>query len=96
MCLACGLSSIAAADVIHLDLKPENVVMMLDGSIKIIDFGNSGREASIYSELDKWVYQNVSGPQEVLEVGKSDLYAAAMLVAHLLFFPSETLKKGTQ
>lgn len=37
--IACGLNYIHGADVIHRDLKPGNILVSVDGVLKICDFG---------------------------------------------------------
>ena len=44
--LACGLQAIHAANIIHRDLKGENVIVTKDKKIKIIDFGIARTEDS--------------------------------------------------
>ncbi len=87
------MTSVAAANVLHGDLKADNVAMMHDGNIKIMDFGNSRIYDIELAAEQGWRYSNSCGmpPEMVLVLGKSDLYAAAMVVVRLLFSNSSNL-----
>lgn len=39
--LASGIAHIHACGIIHMDLKPDNILLKSDGTIKIADFGLS-------------------------------------------------------
>jgi serine/threonine protein kinase len=46
-----GLSAIHAAGILHLDLKPENVLVQRDGSAKIVDLGLGKATSAFMAEL---------------------------------------------
>lgn len=47
-----GLAYAHANDVVHADLKPGNVFLTSDGTIKLLDFGNSRRIDASYADSD--------------------------------------------
>ncbi len=93
-----GLGAIHAAGIVHLDLKPENVIVTSDGRAKIVDLG-LGRAAS---KLLEEVYLSLSLASRVVPAagtlaymapelrrgrtvdGRSDLYAFGVLLHELL------------
>jgi serine/threonine protein kinase len=46
-----GLGAIHAAGILHLDLKPENVLVQEDGSAKIVDLGLGRATSALMAEL---------------------------------------------
>jgi serine/threonine protein kinase len=64
-----GISYIHSQDIIHCDLKPENIMISNDGNIKIIDFGSSCYTNKLkYSYLQSRFYR----APEVLLGGRYD------------------------
>jgi eukaryotic-like serine/threonine-protein kinase len=49
--LACGLTEIHAANVIHRDIKPDNIKLNADGVLKIFDLGIANLDADSASTL---------------------------------------------
>ncbi|SIS68267.1 bifunctional protein-serine/threonine kinase/phosphatase [Neptunomonas antarctica] len=87
-----GLRAFQRKDMIHQDLKPENIMINTDGQIKILDFGTvliAGSE-EINSPLDKSALQgsvNYIAPEYLVgDPGsfKSDLYSLAVIVYEML------------
>lgn len=87
-----GLRAFQRKDMIHQDLKPENIMINNDGQIKILDFGTvliAGSE-EINSPLDKSVPQgsvNYTAPEFLVGDSasfKSDLYSLAVIVYEML------------
>jgi len=87
-----GLRAFQRADMVHQDLKPENIMIDRDGCIKILDFGTAliaGVE-EIASPLDKSVPQgsvNYVAPEYLVgEAGnfRSDLFSLAVICYEML------------
>ncbi|MBY4678727.1 bifunctional protein-serine/threonine kinase/phosphatase [Marinobacterium arenosum] len=87
-----GLRAFQRADMVHQDLKPENIMIDRDGRVKILDFGTvliAGVE-EIASPLDKSVPQgsvNYVAPEYLVgEPGnfRSDLFSLAVICYEML------------
>ncbi|WP_067982031.1 bifunctional protein-serine/threonine kinase/phosphatase [Neptuniibacter pectenicola] len=87
-----GLRAFQRADMVHQDLKPENIMINQDGRIKILDFGTvkiAGIE-EMNSPLDKSIPQgsiNYVAPEYLLgEAGsfRSDLFSLAVIVYEMI------------
>ncbi|EPS4426610.1 serine/threonine-protein kinase [Enterobacter hormaechei] len=86
--IACGLSDIHSAKVIHRDIKPNNIRVDENKIVKILDFGlarSSGTEAFTHSVIgtlgymapELWKRKNISFDQKI------DVYAYGVLVLDL-------------
>lgn len=87
-----GLRAFQRADMVHQDLKPENIMINQDGRVKIIDFGTAkiaGIE-EMSSPLDKAIPQgsvNYIAPEYLMgESGsfKSDLFSFAVIIYEMI------------
>lgn len=87
-----GLRAFQRADMVHQDLKPENIMINRDGRVKILDFGTvmiAGTD-EIASPLDKSVPQgsvNYVAPEYLLgERGstRSDLFSLAVIAYEMV------------
>ncbi|MEU5697273.1 serine/threonine-protein kinase [Streptomyces aurantiacus] len=90
--LCAGLSAVHAADLVHRDLKTQNVMVRRDGIVKILDFGL----VKLLSDTDpkltttgEGVGNLVCASPELLTGrerldGRSDLYAVGCLLHHML------------
>lgn len=100
-----GLRAFQRADMVHQDIKPENIMIDSKGCVKILDFGTvliAGADELI-SPLDKSVPQgsvNYVAPEYLMgEVGtfKSDLFSLAVVVYEMLTgalpFAEKTVKQ---
>jgi len=87
--IACGLLAIHQENIIHRDIKPNNIRMDNDGVIKILDFGlarSVGMEANTRSPIgtpgfmapELWKSSNISFDQSI------DVYAFAVTALMLI------------
>lgn len=90
--IAKGLMALHRKDMLHQDLKPENIMIDSHGMVKIIDFGAvriAGLEESFFDDVQPPVPGTAmfAAPEYFLgEVGttQSDLFSLAMLTYHML------------
>jgi tRNA A-37 threonylcarbamoyl transferase component Bud32 len=79
-----GLAAAHARDIVHRDVKPQNLVLLEDGTVKVVDFGL----AAAGDEAGKRVGTPHYMAPEVCETGKaearSDVYALGIVLFHLL------------
>ncbi len=87
-----GLRAFQRADMVHQDMKPENIMINQDGSVKILDFGTvkiAGIE-EMNSPLDKSIPQgsvNYVAPEYLLgEPGnyQSDLFSLGVIIYEMI------------
>lgn len=87
-----GIRAFNRADMIHQDLKPENIMINQDGRVKILDFGTvliAGTD-EISSPLDKSVPQgsvNYVAPEYLMAekgTARSDLFSLAVIVYEMI------------
>ncbi|OPZ86705.1 MAG: Serine/threonine-protein kinase PK-1 [bacterium ADurb.Bin429] len=91
-----ALAAVHAADLLHLDIKPENVILTSDGKPILVDFGAARRSISTGSSSTDRVFTYKYAPIELMKgdtlgVG-SDIFQAGMLLHELLtgFLPPES------
>lgn len=97
--IAAGLRAFHRKEMIHQDLKPENIVIDLDGTVKIIDFGATriaGLEevASPVGDTGPLGTIGYSAPEAVLghrSTERSDIFALGVIAYEML---SGTLPYG--
>lgn len=86
-----GLSALHANNIAHRDIKPQNILLTIDGKIKICDFGlsqcaNSTRAVSGAFALKIQKFFPCSPKLDTKYDGKKlDVYLAAIVVYYLLF-----------
>ena len=103
--IVAGLRAFQRADMVHQDIKPENIMIDEHGVVKILDFGTvmiAGADELI-SPLDKSVPQgsvNYVAPEYLMaQVGtfKSDLFSLAVVVYEMLTgelpYPEKQIKQ---
>ena len=78
-----GISFIHSKDIVHCDIKAENVLLGEDGSVKICDFGLASRldeyskQASLTKDGRKGTVQYMA-PELLLPKGSGDLFDASV------------------
>lgn len=87
-----GLRAFQRADIVHQDLKPENIMINRDGRVKILDFGTAliAGTDEIATPLDKSVPQgsvNYVAPEYLMgESGsfRADLFSLAVITYEMI------------
>ncbi|MHB9857159.1 serine/threonine-protein kinase [Streptomyces sp. YIM S03343] len=90
--LCAGLSAVHAADLVHRDLKTQNIMVRRDGVVKILDFGLVkllGDTDPRLTSTGEGVGNLFCASPELLAArdpldGRSDLYAVGCLLHHML------------
>lgn len=74
--------------VVHRDVKPANIILLADGSVKVADFGIARIEASTLTQagtvLGSPTYMSPEQFMGQTVDGRSDLYSAAVVLYQLL------------
>ena len=84
-----GLAEAHRQDVVHRDLKPQNIMVGTDGVVKIMDFGiaRAGDSATMTNTGEMMGTPDYISPEQVkgeTADGKSDLYACGVILFEML------------
>lgn len=97
-----GLKAAKASGLIHRDIKPGNILVDLDGTAKIVDFGLSLVTQAGSAQAKEVFATPYYAPPEALEAGvedfRSDIYALGASLYHALAgeAPIETTSTNTK
>lgn len=86
--IAQGLSYAHAAGIVHRDLKPGNVMLLPDGTVKVLDFGLAkARDQSISETGARFGTVSYMAPEQILGEtvdGRTDLWALGVVLYEML------------
>ena len=85
--IACGLHHVHQADLIHGDLKPANVMVKKDGSVKLIDFGLVQTVVSEHTDgsgTPAYMAPERLGDNPDLVDQRSDIFSAGAILYEML------------
>jgi eukaryotic-like serine/threonine-protein kinase len=82
--IADGLAAAHAAHLVHRDLKPDNIMVLRDGRVKILDFGLAIAPARVAEDAE-----TVTQPRELLETAGTE---TGMMAGTLSYMSPEQLQ----
>src|SRR2546423_1925550 len=86
--IAEGLQAAHAAGIVHRDLKPGNVMVLPDGTIRILDFGLAkARDQSVTETGTAFGTVSYMSPEQILGAkvdGRADLWALGVVLYEML------------
>ena len=86
--IASGLESAHAAGIVHRDLKPGNVMLLPDGTVKILDFGLAkARDQSLSATSSRFGTVSYMAPEQIRGQavdGRADLWALGVMLFEMI------------
>jgi serine/threonine protein kinase len=94
--ICAGVSAVHQQNVIHSDIKPENIIVTLDGTPKIIDFGSSCYESipSQNSASIKWMSPSLLKGNKPTKA--DDIYSLTLVLLFIFDLDFSYLAKSQQ
>ena len=86
--IASGLTAAHAAGIVHRDLKPANVMVLPDGTVRILDFGLAkARDHSLSTTSVRLGTASYMSPEQIraeTQDGRADLWALGVVIYEML------------
>lgn len=71
-------------DIIHRDIKPDNLLVLADGSIKVLDFGLSVNVEAARGSAGTIAYMSPESIQHKITLPQSDFYAVGVIAYQMM------------
>lgn len=79
-----GLAAAHAAGIIHRDVKPQNLVLLQDGTVKVVDFGLAAGDETGSQRVGTPHYMAPEVCESGQAVPQSDVYSLGISLFHML------------
>jgi serine/threonine-protein kinase len=79
-----GLAAAHAQDIVHRDVKPQNLVLLEDGTVKVVDFGLAGVAQISGGRVGTPHFMSPETCETGEATTKSDVYSLGITLYHLL------------
>ncbi|WP_349372018.1 serine/threonine-protein kinase [Salinarimonas sp.] len=98
--IACGLTHIHSANVVHRDIKPQNIRVSSEGTVKILDFGLSrsvGVDSKTRSVIgtSEFMAPELFGEQTISFSSSVDIYAFGVTLLKIFNIAIPPVKRGS-
>ena len=88
--------------MVHQDLKPENIMLTVDGKVKILDFGTvliAGSQGNEFAagQNRSWGSVNYIAPEYLMGLSgtmRSDLFSLGVIVYEMLVWQTATKERS--
>ncbi len=79
-----GLAAAHANEILHRDVKPQNLVLLEDGTVKLVDFGLAGEAGGDLRRVGTPHFMAPETCESGAAVLKSDVYSLGVTLYHML------------